>query len=293
LPPRLIQHVEQGFGETGTAWLDGLPGLLQQVSERWSLTLEPHFPEVSFSYVAPATRADGSGCVLKVAVSNDELRSEIDALREWNGAGSVRLLDVDSDAGALLLERILPGTSLADSGLSEDQATRAAAAVMGSLWRAAPSGENFSELNHWFRSLFEYREQQGSTSRFSSGLLERAQVLTRELIATTDRPVLLHGDLHHFNILRSGRAGWLAIDPKGLIGDAGFEVAAFLRNPAPRPRAMLARRLDIFAAELGLDRSRLRDWCFDEAMLNACWSLEDNDGQFERKLAWAELMLDL
>ena len=56
---------------------------------------------------------------------------------------------------------------------------------------------------------------------------------------------------------------------------------------------MLARRLDIFSAELGLDRSRARDWCFAEAMLNACWSLEDNDGKFGRKLAWAELVLSL
>ena len=91
LPPRLIYHVEQAFGERGTAWLQGLPGLLQRLANRWSLTLGPHFADLSFSYVAPATRAGESRCVLKVGVPNDELCSGIDALRHWNGRGCVRL----------------------------------------------------------------------------------------------------------------------------------------------------------------------------------------------------------
>src|SRR5205809_865776 len=161
LPPRLIYHLEQAFGETGTTWLQGLPELLQRLAERWSLALGPHFAELSFSYVAPATRADESRCVLKLAVPNEELRSEIDALRHWNGHGCVRLLEADCDAGALLLERIEPGTTLAESDLGDDQATHAAAAVMRSLRGPPPSQPHLTDLTRWLRSLFDYREHHG------------------------------------------------------------------------------------------------------------------------------------
>jgi streptomycin 6-kinase len=75
------------------------------------------------------------------------------------------------------------------------------------------------------------------------------------------------------------------------VGDPGFEVAAFLRNPEPKPVEVLTRRLDILTRELGLDRRRTRDWCFAEAMLNACWSHEDSEERFRSKVEWAEVML--
>ncbi len=115
--------------------------------------------------------------------------------------------------------------------------------------------------------------------------------MARSLLASTTAPVVLHGDLHHDNLLRAERAPWLAIDPKGFMGEAGFEIAAFLRNPAPRPLAVLSRRVDILTDLLGLDRGRVREWCFAEAMLNATWSHGHPD--FRRKLEWAELMLEL
>jgi streptomycin 6-kinase len=110
---------------------------------------------------------------------------------------------------------------------------------------------------------------------FPAALFQRADALRGELLASMGRPTVLHGDLHHYNVLRDQR-DWLAIDPKGLAGDRCFDVCQFFRNPrdGPSPRVN-RRRLDIFCAELGLDRQRTTDWCLVHAVLDACWEFED------------------
>src|SRR5207237_4436325 len=84
-------------------WLRALPDLLAQLADRWSLTLGPHFPDLSYNYVAPATRADGTPCVLKVSRGIDGTRNEFAALHLWNGNGAAQLIDADPDIGALVL----------------------------------------------------------------------------------------------------------------------------------------------------------------------------------------------
>src|SRR5438876_11299518 len=114
LPPRFLRH-----NEADPTWLQALPDLLARFAERWSLRLEPPFPGIAFNYVAPATRADGTPCVLKVSRHVDEQRNEIAALRLWDGAGAARLLEADPDAGALLVERLDPGTMLVEGADSD------------------------------------------------------------------------------------------------------------------------------------------------------------------------------
>jgi len=109
-------------------------------------------------------------------------------------------------------------------------------------------------------------------------------------------PVLLHGDLHHDNILAAERQPWLAIDPKGLVGEPEYEVGALLRNPMPgllaipHPERVLARRLDILAESLGFDRDRLRAWGLAQAVLAAWWSIEDHGQGWETWIACAALL---
>ena len=100
----------------------------------------------------------------------------------------------------------------------------------------------------------------------------------------------LHGDMHHFNVLRAVRAEWLAIDPKGLRGDRCFDVCHFFRNPHNPSIATNARRLDIFCSELGLDRERTRAWALVHGVLDALWDFEDGR-PFEAALARAEATL--
>lgn len=295
VPDELERNVRQYLEPAAMDWLAEIPALIRRFAREWSLQVGPPFGELSLSYVAPAVRADGESCVLKLAWPHTEIASEIETLSFWNGDGSVRALPADSGAGALLLERISPASKLsALAEVNDDEATRIAARLMGRIWREPPAtdGTRFIELTRWFRSLLQ-RDHTGGNDPVPHSLLERSQELTRDLLTGTERRVLLHGDFHHFNVLSSERSGWLVIDPKGLVGDPAFDVAAFLRNPQLLPPPLLRRRLDILVSELGLARKRIVDWCFVEGVLNALWSLEQDDGEFDTRLAWAQLLPDL
>jgi streptomycin 6-kinase len=112
-------------------------------------------------------------------------------------------------------------------------------------------------------------------------------------------PVLLHGDLHHENILAAGRQPWLAIDPKGLAGEPAYEIGALLRNPIPQLYTwpdldrITARRIDQLAEELTLDRERLIGWGLAQAVLSAWWNVEDHGREWDDCLILAEILAKL
>jgi streptomycin 6-kinase len=91
---------------------------------------------------------------------------------------------------------------------------------------------------------------------------------------------LLHGDLHHDNVILDDDRGWLAVDPKGVIAEPEYEVGAALRNPFDRPvlfadPATIRKRVDRFARDLALDATRVLSWAFAQAVLSAVWTVED------------------
>jgi streptomycin 6-kinase len=196
----------------------------------------------------------------------------------------------------MLLEHVRPGTKLVELlPEGDDEATLIAAGVMQRLWRPPPErGHRLIPLRRWFRELLDHRQSHDGPGRFPTSLLDRGVDTAEDLLATQDL-VVLHGDLHHFNILRSEREPWLAIDPKGLVGDRCFELAALVRNPVPNPPplAVARRRIAFLSEALDLDRERVNAWCFAEAMLNAAWSHDVPGDEFERRLAWADLTLRL
>lgn len=227
-------------------WHARLPRRIARYARRWSLDVAPPFPDLSYAYVAPAARADGSAAVLKLAVPDAELTSQVAALRAYAGRGSVRLLRADAARGALLLERLRPGTPL--TALAADdplEATRVAARVMRRLWRPPPTGARaFPTVAQWAAGLARLRRAHaGGTGPLPADLVETAEAWFARLVPSMAAPVLLHGDLHPGNILRATREPWLAIDPKGVVGEPAYEVGALLRNltPAelasPRPTA--------------------------------------------------------
>jgi len=293
---RFARRIREVYGVAGGAWLQRLPGLIADCERRWSLKVGAAFEPLSHNYVAPATRADGTKTVLKIGVPTNELSAEIEALRHFAGRGSVRLLDADPEWGVLLLERLVPGTPLTDLA-DDDQATLDAAQVMRQLSHPAPPGHSFASVADWAAGLSRLRARfGGTTGPLPAVLVDRAERLFAELVASMGQPVLLHGDLHHENILAAQRQPWLAIDPKGVTGEPEYEVGALLRNPMPQllamphPEHVLARRMDILAESLGFDRGRLRAWGLAQAVLAAWWSIEDHGQGWETWIACAELL---
>lgn len=275
------------------AFLRALPERIAELAARWSLTLEPHYPGLAYNYVAPARRTDGALCVFKLSRHIEETRSEIAALRLWHSVDAVRLLEADPEIGALLLERVQPGTMLAElAATDDDAATLITAGLLRQLWQPAPP-DDFIPLARWCAAYDRNREAlaQGAGG-FPAALFQRADALRRDLLASSGAPLVLHGDMHHYNVLRAERAAWLAIDPKGLLGDPCFDLCQFFRNPLPEGVSVSVnrRRLDIFCAELGLDRQRVKDWCLVHAVLDACWSFEEG-APWQKAVAYAESTL--
>jgi streptomycin 6-kinase len=291
LPGGFVQNIRAIHGRDGEAWLSELPRLIREYADRWSLGVDAAFPNLSYNYVAPATRVDGTPCVLKIGMPTDmERRTEAEALRIYDGRGICRLLEADLDQAVALIERLLPGTSLASTWTPEDDdhATAVTAEVMQSLWR--PAEGSLPTLERWTRSLRECRQ-----GPLPPPMVDRGQRLLRELLDSAGNPVLLHGDLHHDNILRADRAPYLAIDPKGILGDRGFEVGAMVHNPDPHrlTRPLLHRRIDQLAEALGMDREVVRSWGYVHCVLAAVWTVEDaGDGAtgWEPVVACAEML---
>ncbi|MDQ2808397.1 MAG: aminoglycoside phosphotransferase family protein [Chloroflexota bacterium] len=297
IPDNFARLTAEVHGAAGVAWLAALPGLLADCERRWGLRVGPPFA-LSYNYVAPAVRADGSEVVLKLGVPQRELLSETAALQVYAGRGSVQLLAADPARGILLLERLWPGTPLVE--LADDAATAIAAQVMRELWQPVPAQHAFRTVGDWAAGLGKLRARfGGGTGPLPARLVALAEGLFAELLPAQAAPVVLHGDLHHWNIVAAQRRPWLALDPKGILGEPAYEVGAWLRNPLPGllaqpdPARLQARRVAQFAEVLELDRRRLAAWGVAQAVLSAWWSIEDHGHGGADALTCAELLLPL
>lgn len=297
LPAALVENNAQARGPKGLEWLDRLPQTISSFAERWSLTVGSPFEDLSFNYAAPVVRADGTRAVFKLAPAFDlEALSEIEAVHAFGGHGMVRLLESDLQEGAMLLERLEPGRPL--HTLRDDRAEMSIAAqTMKQLWRPAPSNHTWTTVADWGKSFQRHRSEHGGTAGpLPMRIFERGEQLHAELDALTTHRNLLHGDLHQGNILSATRQPWLAIDPKGIVGDPTYETGPLLLNlwedlyPVSDPTAILARRIAWLAEDLGLERERVRLWGIARLVLSAVWSAENNGSGWRRAIELAEVL---
>ena len=224
---------------------------MAELAERWSLQLEQPF-DTQIALVVPA-----GDSVLKVNFPDEESEHEADALARWNGDSAGRLLNRDDRLCALLIERLRPGRQLWE--LPDEAATAVAADVLEQLW--VPAGEPFRRLDdeaaRWAEEL--------PHDKVDPRLAAEVAAFLREAGPNQRESVLLHQDLHGGNVLLSER-GWLAIDPKPLVGEREFDVASLIRDRRPVTKAAMEWRLDYLVDRLSLDRERTRGWAIAHAV---------------------------
>ncbi|MGW5047119.1 aminoglycoside phosphotransferase family protein [Streptomyces griseoluteus] len=241
---------------------------------RWSLRADGPYLAGIAALVLPVTAADGTPAALKVQHLDEECAGEATALLTWAGDGAVRLLAHDPPTGTLLLERLdehRPLSALPD--------TREAVDVLGALLArltAHPAPPGLRRLGDMAR---------GMTARLPRALRAEPDPGTRRLLRdcaaalgeVADEPGdrLLHWDLHYGNVLAAARAPWLAIDPKPLAGDPGFELLPALANRYDPSDTR--RRFDALTSALGLDRERARAWTLARVLQNRLWQLEEGE----------------
>jgi streptomycin 6-kinase len=238
--------------------------------------------------------------VLKIGFPNRELLSEMHALQVFDGNGMVQLLDVDFERQAFLLERVSPGIELISMHDDDDSVIRNAARVMQQYWRPFDEARPLLTVENWTGGLARLRSRyHGTTGPFPKYLVDAAERIFAEYIPSQGEAVLLHGDLHHWNILSATRRPWLAIDPKGVIGEREFDTGAILRNPGGKRfdlRSLMdiqARRVDILCELLGFERERVLGWGLAQAVLSAWWAVEDEGHGWESALAYDESLFKL
>ena len=293
LPEGIKQNILGLHREKGERWLRSLPDLIAEISEKWSLTVENFFPNLSYNYVAPCICADETRAVLKIGVpENDSIvKSEANYLKLLDGNGTVKLLRIDEEYCALLLERLIPGESLKRiCQIDDDRATRIAARLLRRIRREVPVAMKFPALESWAKGL-----QKAEPVKFAPNEVKKARKYFAELNGASKRHTLLHGDFHHRNILSAQRESFVSIDPKGIVGDIGYDISVFLNNPRgwlsthPNRQVILKRRIEIFAEAFAIEPRDLRKWAYAEAVLSAWWTFEDGGKDAEKQLANAEI----
>lgn len=292
LPKDLIKNIKAIYGNSGKKWLAQLPQFLSICENEWEIKLKPCFADLSFHYVAPAVLKNKTAVVLKCAPPNKECPAEIAALNHFSGNRAVKLLQHNTDQGKILLEHIVPGYSL-ETLKNTEEAVQVSVIVMNALHQPINLHTSFSHISEWLAGFdVLYQAFQGKTGPFPKKLVDQAYALSKELLASIGKPVLLHGDLHYGNILFSNQRDWLAIDPKGVIGEREYEI------PLPKlastlNKQQLKNNINWFIAATGFDKERIISWLFVKMMLAAWWSFEDTGTIWQPFLSCAEMIQNI
>ncbi|MBP1861028.1 aminoglycoside phosphotransferase family protein [Rhizobium herbae] len=238
----------------------------------WGLTPDGA-PVVTHSSRLLPVRWQGLPAMLKVATIAEETRGGL-LMQWWDGEGAAKVYARDGEA--ILLERAEGKRSLLFMAMNgeDDAASRIICRTVQTLHR--PPAKPYPELvplDIRFRALEAAASAHG-------GMFGNSNAVAKALLAMPQEIGVLHGDIHHGNILDFEDRGWLAIDPKGLFGERGYDYANLFCNPDPaaaKDPARLRRQLPIVVRESGLAPERLLRWILAYAGLSAAWSLEDGD----------------
>ncbi len=261
------------YGNQGEIWLKSLPNLALDIAQKYKLSKLVPVDNLSYNYVLKGFQGDYS-VILKLGLDNAALKQEHAALKAFSKFGAAKVFAEED--GVLLLEQALPGTSLKSYFPQNDQkATRIACNVIKLLHQAPiPESSNFPHVNKYFETI-------NKDYNIPMQYINKARRMFGQLIQTSDKSILLHGDLHHDNILQNGK-NWLVIDPKGTIGEPAYEVATFIYNPIHElintdgAKDIIKKRITTFAKLLSLPEIRIANWCFVKVILGWIWNIEDN-----------------
>lgn len=288
IPGALVTEQVKINGAAGRAFIAGLPALAEGFLERWDLRIDGPSMHGVCALVLPVTAADGTRAVLKLQILDEETGSEPVALRAWAGKNAVRLLRHDEPTGTMLLERLDPARML--SGVDIHEAVLVIAGLLERL-TSVPAPAGLRTLGALARDMLE--ETPGALAEVPDPaerrLLADCAAAVREVVAEPgDR--LLHWDLHYENVLAADRAPWLAIDPKPLAGDPGFELWPALDNRFDPDDVHW--RFDAMTDVLGLDRERARAWTLGRMLQNCLWVIAGGRSPAPHHLEIGRLLRD-
>lgn len=254
---------------------------------RWNLFSDGDPIITRSGYLLPV-RMDDRPAMLKITMDAEEKFGGL-VMQWWDGEGAARVYAYEGDA--LLMERAQGIGSLMNMAChgQDDEASRIACNVIAKLHkRRSVPPPGLIPLNIWFKALESAAQREG-------GVLFESLAVAHMLLASPRDIVVLHGDVHHENVLNFGSRGWLAIDPKRIIGERGYDYANLLCNPElpmVTDSIRFVRQSHVIAQAANLERRRLLQWTLAYAGLSASWFLEDGDrrnADSDLSIAWLAL----
>ncbi|MCI5059415.1 MAG: phosphotransferase [Flavobacteriales bacterium] len=272
-----VSNILDLYGEEGATWINDLPYHLAQLSAKWNFRFLDVMPDLTYNFVGLVeVIPTGERAVINMGLRRKNIATAVQWLQCFN-KGVPKIYWHDDEHHAFLMEYLEPGNSLkmlVKAG-QDGSATRILCHVIRDLQSHQHNNLNFPHISELAGSLSSLK------NHLDDKVLSKAESLFHEL--TTDRvqDVLLHGDLHHDNVLSSG-ATWKVIDPHGYVGDPAFEVGTMIYNPRdcfPKEKSIsqiIERRLKILAEELPFDAKRITAWAYCRTVLSIAWTFEDH-----------------
>lgn len=290
LPEKFVRLMTECHGARGKIWLNKLPEIIAEIEGKWSLKVGQPFENLSYHFVAPCVSENGDESVLKIGFPEESspIFNEAEMLELYAGSGAAKFLKLDESRLAMLLERLKPGKTLAEIYRgNEESCVEIAIGVLQKIIGKPPKEHNFIRLENWFAGF-----EKAASTAFPSDKIRKAQKFYDEL--SNDRLFLIHGDFHHENILSATREAFLVIDPKGVIGQIGYEISVFLNNHLwiLQGNKNLSEKLDkavsSFSAAFEIEPETLKKWAYAQGVLSAWWTFEENGANWKSDLATVE-----
>ena len=289
LPAELVKHVTAICGRRGEDWFDQLPQTIADLETKWRCKVDEPFPGILFNFVAPSVRDTGEAVVIKIAppFERTEIYAEAKFLKCRNGERSVRFIAEDRGRRAFLMERADPGQALFRHFENEPERTiQPAIEVLRSILKPPPSDlADVGSLDGWFDNFRRYQET-GFPRRYAEKAFEMYERLSKDIKKT----FYLHGDFHPGNIVTSYRSHFLAIDPKGILGHLGYDLAVFLNNlkwwqkGRTGSHDLFKIAVSEFAAAFAMTEREVREWAFVYMVIGAWWTFDEMPEHYDSDL---------
>ena len=261
------------YGKHGKDWLERLPAIRAAISKKYQLSALNPVSNMSFNYVCSGMQNE-KPIMLKLGFDQQAFSKEADCLQAFEQYGSAKV--IATEPGMIIMQKLDPGMTLKSYfPQKDDQALTILCKTILQLHKAQiPKHHHFFPLKKILSILDQDLD-------IPQKLLDSARALRDDLLLSTKKEVLLHGDLHHENLLQHGN-DWKVIDPKGFIGDPLFDLCAFILGPIPEllqqnnRTGLIQKRIKICAHELQAPQQRIQDWLYVKSVLGWAWCLDDN-----------------
>lgn len=270
---------------------------MQSASRKWKLTDIETIYEMPERAVYAAASADYGSVIVKLNHDSSHLSGEFGTLRQMQGNSCCRVYGLDRDEGMFLEERILPGTVLREEASWEKRA-EVFAGIFRGIHVMPENGTSYPSYLDWVKNAYEKISKGSSTNKRLVDGMREAVAVAEEMFAKYPQRMLLHGDLHHDNILQNQQGEYAVVDPKGVVGPPIFDTPRYVLNEMGEggdslPKEHILKVIGKISGLLEYPEEDLRRLFFMETMLANAWSYGDGEEALESEMEVAERIVKM